>query len=108
MQRPVAILLIILVSYAFSYETIKHFSKSLESDAIEIADGWNASEKSQENKAGDEKKDAKKDFNEYLSLYKPLRLMVGHCHAIAQASNTKEDTADFSQLVYSPPEFFVA
>jgi len=106
LQKFITYCLLILFSFAYSYETIKYFSKAFDGVSIVWIDNFDCEEKeSEKNSEKNEKLNFSEDF--YLN-HKHFNntLMAGQLELASLSSNQNIDfsSSDYSQKVYSPPE----
>lgn len=106
MKKIITYCLLIIFSFAYSYETIKYFSKTFDGVSITWIDNFDCEEKESEN--GSEKNE-KLNFSEdfYLS-HKHFNntLIAGQLEAgsLGSSQNIDFSSSDYSQKVFSPPE----
>lgn len=106
MKKIITYCLLILFSLAYSYETIKYFSKVFDGCSIALIDNFDCEEK--ESEKGNEKNE-KLNFAEYFYLnHKHINntLIAGQLDAgsMGSAQNIDFSSSDYSQKVFSPPE----
>lgn len=103
LKKAITYILIVMVSLAYNYETIKLFSTTLESTLISALDDFETEEKSRETEESKEKNEKVKlsdDFNLHnnlISNYTPLNNLYSKkgIHFLS---------SDYSVIIYSPPE----
>lgn len=106
LKKIITYCLLIIFSFAYSYETIKYFSKTFDGVSITWIDNFDCEEKESEN--GSEKNE-KLNFSEdfYLS-HKHFNntLIAGQLEAgsLGSSQNIDFSSSDYSQKVFSPPE----
>ena len=108
MKKIITYSLLILFSFAYSYETIKYFSKAFDGVSIAWIDNFDCEEKESESEKSSEKNE-KLNFSEDFYLNHKLfnnTLISGQLEAGNLGSNQNIDfsSSDYSQKVYSPPE----
>ena len=103
MKKAVTYILIFLVSFACSYETMEYFSKTIGDTSIAWIDDISCQEKSSESEESNEKNE-KKNFSDDSDLNNyPISSHIepGNFHS---KQNSDFSSSDYSQVVYSPPE----
>lgn len=108
MQKIITYSLLILFSFAYSYETIKYFSKILGDNSIVCIDDFDCEEKSSESEKSN-KKNEKVNFSEdiYFNNKHPNNNLIAAIlepGSLDSNQNINFSSADYSQQVYSPPE----
>lgn len=100
--------MLIIFSFAYSFETIKYFSKVFNSDSIAWVDSFDCEEKESESEKGSEKNE-KLNFSEDFYLnHKHFNntLIAGQLElsSLSSKQNIDFSSSDYSQKVFSPPE----
>ena len=100
--------MLVLFSFAYSFETLKHFSKTFEKFSIVWVDDFDCGEEPSESEKSTEKNE-KLNFDEDFYLNQKHynnTLVVGQLdpHLIGSKQNPDFSSSDYSQKVYSPPE----
>lgn len=103
MKNLLTFILMLLISFAYSYETIAYFSKGdaashCEENSAEAEESSEKSEKSEKEKLSDD------DY--FNNLHLQNKLISGHIElaGLAHSQNNNFCSADYSHEVYSPPE----
>ena len=106
MKNKVTYILIFLVSFAYSYETIEYFSKTIGDTSIVWIDDIPCQEKNSESEESNEKNE-KLNFSDdsYLNSY--LISCHTECGNFCSRQNNNFSSSDYSQVVYSPPEMLL-
>lgn len=106
LKKIITYCLLIIFSFAYSYETIKCFSKTFDGVSIAWIDNFDCEEKESEKSS---EKNEKLNFSEDFYLnHKHFNntLIAGQLEAGSLGSTQNPDfsSSDYSQKVYSPPE----
>ncbi|MES2139806.1 MAG: hypothetical protein V4511_08850 [Bacteroidota bacterium] len=106
MKKIIAYCLLILFSFAYSYETIKYFSKVFDGGSIALIDNFDCEEK--ESEKGNEKNEKLSFLEDFYLNHKHFNntLIAGLLEPTSLSSRQNIDfsSSDFSQKVFSPPE----
>ena len=102
MKNTIAYILILLVSFAYSYETIVYLAKSVDNNLMAWVDDLPCDDNELDSKK--KENDEKKNFKEYLSL--PLDIAFINRNGCINNIFTPNHylNCDYSLAVYSPPE----
>ncbi len=106
LKKIIAYCLLILFSFAYSYETIKYFSKVFDGGSIALIDNFDCEEK--ESEKGNEKNEKLSFLEDFYLNHKHFNntLIAGLLEPTSLSSRQNIDfsSSDFSQKVFSPPE----
>ncbi len=103
MQKIVTYCLLILFSFVFSNETISYFAKKITNGVVSELSDFEGEEDTSESEKSDEKE--KKEFSENLFCSNHYWLVTYSQLNFTRPGNFIFSTADYSQTVYSPPEY---
>lgn len=103
MKKITTIVLLLILSFAYCFETIAYFSKIAGNDQIVWADDLSCDENDTESKKSDNK-DEKKEFKEYFSSFRFHPIITLSQLSLFKDSIDSYNTNDYSIVVYSPPE----
>ena len=106
MKKAVTYILIFLVSFVCSYETVEYFSKTIGDTSIAWVDDIPCQEKSSESEESNEKNE-KKNFSDVSDISKYITLSHIELGSIGTKQNNNFSSSDYSQVVYSPPEMLL-
>jgi hypothetical protein len=108
MQKAISCFLLVLFSFAYSYEALKYFSKSLGDNSISWVDDSDSEEgktESEKSKEKNEKFNFSEDFYlNHLCYNNTLIYNLSYLAILNSQQNPNFSSADYSQKVYSPPE----
>ncbi len=108
LKKIITYCLLILFSFAYSYETIKYFSKVFDGASIAWIDNFDCEEKESESEKGNEKNEKLNFAEDFYLNHKHFNntLIAGQLELKSLSSKQSIDfsSSDFSQKVFSPPE----
>ncbi|MES2592487.1 MAG: hypothetical protein V4608_11425 [Bacteroidota bacterium] len=104
MKKVVTYCLLILFLFVFSNETISYFTKKITNGIVTDLSDFEGEEDSESEKS-DEKE--KKEFSENLFNLDHCRLASFNHLNYIRSGDFIFSTSDYSQTVYSPPEYTV-
>ncbi len=105
LKNTITYILILLVSFAYSYETIVYMAKSIDNNLVVWVDDVQCDDNELDSKK--KETDEKKNFKEYLSL--PLDIAFITHNGCTNNIFTPNHylNCDYSLAVYSPPELSI-
>lgn len=103
MKISVVYLLIFCVSFAFNFETIEYFSNAL-GNSISWMEEFHCEERTAEAEESSEKSEKLK-ISEYLNSNHHFIIGLIEPSRFSSNQNIDFSSSDYSQVVYSPPEF---
>lgn len=108
MQKLITYCLLILFSFAYSYESIKYFSKGFGDISIACLADFDCEEKNSESEKSNNKNEklnfAEDLFHKNKLLYNSLLFGIIQPGSWGSNQNSNFSSSDYSQQVYSPPE----
>ena len=100
-------MLLVLVSFAYCYDTIAYFSKIMGNNSIAWVDDFKCEERNSESKESNEKNEKLNFSDDFYFDNKRLanNLIYNQTErSLISSIDNKNSSADYSQEVYFPPE----
>lgn len=106
LKNIITYILILFISFAYSYETIEYFSKAIGDDSITWADDFDCEENSSEKEDPNEEKANFDDDWSMNNKYPNNQLIPKHFELgiLSYRQHNRFSSDDYGQEVYSPPE----
>lgn len=108
MKKITTYCLLVLFSFAYSFETIKYFSKAFDGVPIVWMDDFDCEEKQSETEKSTEKNEKLNFAEDFYLNHKHYNntLISGQLESgrLGSKQNPDFSSSDYSQKVYSPPE----
>lgn len=106
MKKTLTCFLISLISFAYSYETVEHFSKIIFDNSIILIDDFNTEENSESERSNE--KSEKLDFSDDTFLSnKHHNALIADNIVIGNRGSRQNNifsSSDHSREIYSPPK----
>lgn len=106
MKKHILYLLIFVVSFAYSYNTIEYLSSILDNNTLAHIDNFCCEEENEESKESSEEGTESNLSDEFLDvrLQNKTSLAQTKRSILIRNQNTNFSPSNYSQVIYSPPE----